>query len=122
VLERRGLPVGVVTGTAGVERHVVRVRGQAVQGGAFPMDARRDALVAAARLVLEVRAAAPDERSRATVGDLRAHPGIPTAVPGGCELVVDQRHPDADELAGMLRAVREAGERIAAEEGVEIEW
>ena len=122
VLEREGLAVGVVTGTAGVERHVVTVRGQAVQGGAFPMDARRDALVAAARLVLEVRAAAPDGRSRATVGDVRARPGIPTAVPGECELVVDQRHPDAEILAGMLRDVRAAGERIAAEEGVEIEW
>jgi len=122
MLERRGLPVAVVTGTAGVERHVVRVRGQAVQGGAFPMDARRDALVAAARLVLEVRAAAPDERSRATVGDVRAHPGIPTAVPGACELIVDQRHPDADVLAGMLAAVRRAGDRIAEEEGVAIEW
>jgi beta-ureidopropionase / N-carbamoyl-L-amino-acid hydrolase len=122
VLEHRGEAVAVVTGTAGVERHVVRVRGQAVQGGAFPMDARHDALVAASRLVLEVRAAASDERSRATVGDISAHPGIPTAVPGECELVVDQRHPDADVLAGMLRAVREAGERIAAEEGVAIEW
>jgi hydantoinase/carbamoylase family amidase len=122
VLERRGEPVAVVTGTAGVERHVVRVRGQAVQGGAFPMDARHDALVAAARLVLEVRAAAADARSRATVGDVRAHPGIPTAVPGLCELVVDQRHPDADVLAGMLRTVREAGERIAADEGVAVEW
>jgi hydantoinase/carbamoylase family amidase len=122
VLERRGEAVAVVTGTAGVERHLVRVRGQAVQGGAFPMDARHDALVAAAKLVLEVRAAAPDERSRATVGDVRARPGIPTAVPGECELIVDQRHPDADVLAGMLRAVREASARIAVEEGVEIDW
>jgi hydantoinase/carbamoylase family amidase len=122
VLERDALAVGVVTGTAGVERHLVTVRGQAVQGGAFPMDARRDALVAAARLVLEVRAAAPDERSRATVGDVRVRPGIPTAVPGECELVIDQRHPDADVLAGMLRDVRAAGDRIAAEEGVELDW
>jgi len=122
VLERRGEAVAVVTGTAGVERHRVRLTGQAVQGGAFPMDARHDALVAAARLVLEVRAAASDERSRATVGDVRVQPGIPTAVPGACELVVDQRHPDAEVVAGMLRAVREAGDRIAAEEGVAIEW
>ncbi|HEX2103218.1 MAG TPA: Zn-dependent hydrolase [Solirubrobacteraceae bacterium] len=122
VLERDGIAVGVVTGTAGVERHVVRIRGQAVQGGAFPMGARHDALVAASRLVVDVRAAASDERSRATVGDVRVRPGIPTAVPGECELVVDQRHPDAAALAAMLRTVRAAGERIAAEEGVAIEW
>jgi hydantoinase/carbamoylase family amidase len=121
VLEREGLPLGVVTGTAGVERHRVRVCGQAVQGGAFPMDARRDALVAAARLVLAVRDAAHDERSRATVGDIAVRPGIPTAVPGEAELVVDQRHPDAQELAAMHAALHEAAARIAVDEGVEID-
>jgi allantoate deiminase len=121
VLERDGLAVGVVTGTAGVERHRVRVRGQAVQGGAFPMDARRDALVAAARLTLAVRAAARDEHSRATVGDVMVRPGIPTAVPGYAELVVDQRHPDADALGTMLAELHDAAAGIAVEEGVEID-
>jgi hydantoinase/carbamoylase family amidase len=121
VLEREGLPVGVVTGTAGVERHRVRVRGQAVQGGAFPMDARRDALVAGARLVLAVRDAAHDPRSRATVGDVAVRPGIPTAVPGHAELLVDQRNPDAAALAAMLGALHDAAADIAVAEGVEID-
>ena len=122
VLEREGLPLAVVTGTAGVERNVVAIRGEAVQGGAFPMDARRDALVAGARLVLAVRAAAPDADSRATVGDARVAPGIPTAVPGACDLVVDQRHPDAATLRAMHDEVRQAAEGIAADEGVAITW
>jgi N-carbamoyl-L-amino-acid hydrolase len=122
VLEREGLPVGVVTGTAGVERHRVSVRGQAVQGGGFPMDARRDALVAAARLILAVRDAARDERSRATVGAITVRPAIPTAVPGTCELVVDQRHPDVRTLAAMLSEVHDAAAHIAVEEGVEIDF
>src|SRR4051794_11603656 len=122
VLERDGLSVGVVTGTAGVERHAVCVRGQAVQGGGFPMDARRDALVAAARLVLAGRAAADDERSRATVGTIAVRPAIPTAVPGECELVVDQRHPDADALAAMVARVHDAAADIAIEERVEIDF
>jgi len=122
LLERAGLPLAVVTGTAAVQRHAVRIAGQAVQGGGFPMDLRHDALVAAARLVLEVRAAAPDARSRGTVGDVRVQPGIPTAVPGLCELVVDQRHADAGALHDMVERARAAGERIAAEEGVDIEW
>ena len=121
VLERDGLALGVVTGTAGVERHAVRIRGQAVQGGGFPMDARRDALVAAARLTLAVRAAARDDRSRATVGDVMVRPGIPTAVPGYAELVVDQRHPDMDALATMLSELHEAAAQIAGDEGVEID-
>jgi N-carbamoyl-L-amino-acid hydrolase len=122
VLERDGLAVGVVTGTAGVERHAVCLRGQAVQGGGFPMDARRDALVAAARLVLAVREAAPDERSRATVGQITVRPAIPTAVPGECELVVDQRHPDARTLAAMLSEVHDAAARIAVDERVEVDF
>jgi hydantoinase/carbamoylase family amidase len=121
VLEREHLAVGVVTGTAGVERHRVCVRGQAVQGGGFPMDARRDALVAAARLTLAVRDAARDERSRATVGDIAVRPGIPTAVPGYAELVVDQRHPDAAALAAMLGELHDAAAGIAVAESVEID-
>ena len=122
VLEREGLSVGVVTGTAGVERHAVRIRGQAVQGGGFPMDARRDALVAAAQLVLAVRDAAHDERSRATVGDISVRPGIPTAVPGECALTIDQRNPDAGELRTMLDTVRIGAERVAKEEQVVIDF
>jgi hydantoinase/carbamoylase family amidase len=122
VLEREGLAVGVVTGTAGVERHAVRIRGQAMQGGGFPMDARRDALVAGARLVLAVREAAHDERSRATVGTIAVRPGIPTAVPGECEVVIDQRHPDARKLAAMLSAVHDAAGAIAVQEGVEVDF
>jgi hydantoinase/carbamoylase family amidase len=122
VLEREGLAVGVVTGTAGVERHAVCLRGQAVQGGGFPMDARRDALAAAARLVLAVREAARDERSRATVGQISVRPAIPTAVPGECDLVVDQRHPDARTLAAMLSEVHDAAARIAVDERIEVDF
>ena len=122
VLERAGLPLAVVTGTAGVERHAVRFTGRSVQGGGFPMDDRHDALVAAARLVLEVRAVAGDASSRATVGSIRVSPGIATAVPGEAEVVLDERHPDTQRLAEMLRRTREASERIAADEGVAVDW
>jgi hydantoinase/carbamoylase family amidase len=122
VLEREGLPLAVVTGTAGVERHAVRFGGESVQGGGFPMESRHDALVAAARLVLEVRAVAGDESSRATVGNVSVRPGIPTAVPGECEVVLDERHPEAAALAEMLRCTRDASERIAGEEGVSVGW
>src|SRR5438552_711990 len=55
VLESMDLPLGVVLGTFGVERHQVRFRGQAAHAGSTPMDKRRDALAGAARLELEVR-------------------------------------------------------------------
>jgi N-carbamoyl-L-amino-acid hydrolase len=86
------------------------------------MAARRDALVAAARLVLAVRDAARDERSRATVGAIAVRPAIPTAVPGECELTVDQRHPDARTLAAMVSEVHDVAAAIAVEDRVEIDF
>src|SRR4051794_33937704 len=55
VLESMQLPLGVVLGTFGVERHEVTFRGQAAHAGSTPMDKRRDALAGAARLELEIR-------------------------------------------------------------------
>src|SRR3954454_21893374 len=80
VLEREGLAVGVVTGTAGVQRHAVRIRGQAVQGGGFPMDARRDALVAGARLPRSRPRAAPRGAPRAPprAASAAARPSAPS--------------------------------------------
>src|SRR5205814_1139580 len=55
VLESMGLPLGVVLGTYGVERHLVTWKGQAAHAGSTPMDKRRDALAGAAKLALEIR-------------------------------------------------------------------
>ena len=122
VLEGRGLALGVVTGTNGIERHAVRFTGEARHAGTTPMDSRRDALAGAARLALDVRALAREHGALATVGRIDAEPGVPTAVAEVATALVDQRHEDAEGLAAVHRAAREAGERIAAEEGLEVEW
>jgi hydantoinase/carbamoylase family amidase len=122
VLEARDLPLGVVTGTYGTERWAVRFTGQAAHSGSTPMDQRRDALAAAARLALQVRELARSRGGVATVGRIDAEPGIPTAVAGAATALVDQRHVDA----GVLAEVREEAERlsgsIAAEEQVDVAW
>ena len=55
VLESMDLPLGVVLGTFGVERHLVTWKGQAAHAGSTPMDKRRDALAGAAKLALALR-------------------------------------------------------------------
>ena len=122
VLERLDLPLGVVLGTFGVERHTVRFTGQSAHAGSTPMDARRDALAAAARLVLEVREIARREGGVGTVGGVVTRPGIVTAIAGECEITLDQRALDPGALARMLQQAVEASRRLAAEEGVEVEW
>jgi N-carbamoyl-L-amino-acid hydrolase len=122
VLESLGLPLGAVVGCFGLERHVVTFRGQSAHAGSTPLDTRRDAFAAAARLALEAREIARRLDGLATVGSVSVEPGIPTAVAGLCELVVDHRRLDAEDLARMVAETRDASERIAAEERVEVEW
>jgi hydantoinase/carbamoylase family amidase len=123
VLESLGLPLAVVLGTKGVERHAIVFHGQEAHSGSTPMKRRRDALAAAAKLALEIRTIAgkhPD--AVCTIGCVKTFPGIATAVVGRCEATLDQRDLDADILALMLREAREASERFAAEEGCTVEW
>ena len=122
VLEGLGLPLGVVLGTFGLERSRLRFRGQAAHAGSTPMDSRRDAFAAAARLALEVREIAKASGGLGTVGSVVTRPGIVTAVAGECELSLDQRHLDADGLAEMVAAARRAAQSIAAQERVELIW
>jgi beta-ureidopropionase / N-carbamoyl-L-amino-acid hydrolase len=122
VLEGLGLPLAVVLGTYGVERHVVRFRGQRAHAGATPMDMRRDPVAAAARFVLEGRRIAEEAGTVTTVGTISAPGGIVTAVAPVCELSFDQRNLDDASLQAMVASAKEASERIAAEEGVEVDW
>ena len=123
VLERMQLPLGVVLGTKGVERHAVTFFGQEAHSGSTPMDARHDALAAAAKLALEIRTIARKHKDAVcTIGSVKTFPGIVTAVVGRCEATLDQRDLDAQVLAGMYREAQEASHRFAAEEKCTVEW
>jgi N-carbamoyl-L-amino-acid hydrolase len=124
VLESLDLPLGVVLGTFGVERHLVTFRGQAAHAGSTPMDQRRDALAGAARLELEIREIAKRVGSGAvcTIGGVVTKPGIVTSVVETAECLLDQRHLDATQLAEMLSNAEAASRRIAAEESIDVEW
>ena len=123
VLEALGLPLGVVLGTKGLERHAITFHGQEAHSGSTPMNARRDALAAAAKLALYIRDIArkhPD--AVCTMGSLKTFPGIATAIVGRAEATLDQRDLDATILAGMLAEAKQSSERFAKEEGCTVEW
>jgi len=124
VLEAMELPLGVVLGTFGVERHQITFRGQAAHAGSTPMDKRRDALAGAARLELEIREIAKRTGDGAvcTMGGVVTKPGIVTSVVETAECLLDQRHLDAGKLAAMLDDAKRASERFAEEEDIEVEW
>ena len=121
VLEAEGTRTAAVSGCAGVERHRFRFRGQASHAGTTPMDRRRDAGLAAAQVALRVEQIGREHGGVATTGSLAMQPGIPTAVAGEAELLVDLRHPAADELAAMLAESRGAADEAASERGCAFE-
>ncbi len=124
VLESMDLPLGVVLGTFGVERHRITWRGQAAHAGSTPMDKRRDALAGAAKLALEIRPIAQRTGDGAvcTSGGVICRPGIVTSVVETAEQLLDQRHLDAAKLASMLEQAKDASQRFAAEENIGVEW
>jgi N-carbamoyl-L-amino-acid hydrolase len=124
VLEAMDLPLGVVLGTFGVERSRITWRGQAAHSGSTPMDQRRDALAGAAKMALDIRRIAAEAGGGAvcTSGSVVCHPGIVTSVVETAEQLLDQRHLDAGVLASMLAAAKEASERFATEERIDVEW
>jgi N-carbamoyl-L-amino-acid hydrolase len=124
VLEALDLPLGAVLGTFGVERHRATWRGQAAHAGSTPMDRRRDALAGAAKLALELReiARSTGDGAVCTCGGVTCRPGIVTSVVETAEQLLDQRHLDREKLARMLALAREAADRFAGEEDVEVDW
>jgi beta-ureidopropionase / N-carbamoyl-L-amino-acid hydrolase len=117
VLESAGVAIGVVEGIAGIRRFAVTFNGTSNHAGTTPMDARQDALVAAAPFVGVVRDVAVDHEIVGTVGTLRVHPGAPNVVPGRVEMDVELRSTavaqiDAAERGLLRRAAELGGEAV----------
>lgn len=117
VLEAQGRALAAVEGCLGVRRSVVRFTGQAAHAGATPMSLRADPVAAASAFTLAAIEEAVVAGGLATVGAIRAHPGIPTAVAAVCEVSVDVRHAALDGLEALDRRLAELASRIADDEG-----
>ena len=122
VLEAERTTIGIVTGALGQRWYDVTVTGMNAHAGPTPMRLRKDALLAASRLVGEVNRIAlghaPD--GRGTVGFMQVSPNSRNVVPGEVKFSVDFRHATDDGLAGMDRALRAACERVARETNVAV--
>jgi N-carbamoyl-L-amino-acid hydrolase len=122
VLQSLNLPMGVVLGTFGVQRHSIHFTGQAAHAGSTPMDKRRDALAGVSRLHLHIRELANRHEGVCTVGRVTTQPGIVTAVVGDAEMTLDQRHLHAEKLQAMYQGALHFSKKIAAEENIQVAW
>ena len=122
ILEDTGTTIGVVTGALGQRWFDVAVTGMNAHAGPTPMGSRRDALLAAARLVGEVNRIAREQGpdGRGTVGYLQVSPNSRNVIPGEARFSVDFRHPTEAGLTAMERALRAACTAVAQEHGVEV--
>jgi hydantoinase/carbamoylase family amidase len=123
VLLDRGLPLGVVTSIAGNVRRRVAVAGLASHAGTTPMPMRRDAVAAAAEMVLAVerRCGDPAHAARGlvgTVGMIGVPQGAANVVPGHCEFSLDVRAADDAARDAAVADLDAEFERIAARRGV----
>ena len=122
-LEAEGKAIGVVTGVQAMRWYKARTLGEARHAGTTPPAARKDALTAAARLLLALDAIMQKRGmdGRVTVGMLQAYPGSPNVCPDRVEFTVDMRNPETDELNAMDREFRKAAEDLYSETGCGVE-
>jgi N-carbamoyl-L-amino-acid hydrolase len=124
ILEAEEKTIGIVTGVQAIRWYELTVTGRESHAGTTPIPRRQDALLAAARMVVAVRAAAlaagPDAVS--TVGLLECRPNSRNVVPGSVFLTVDLRHPDDAQLAALEARVEAACREIAAADGVALDF
>jgi hydantoinase/carbamoylase family amidase len=121
VAQRRALrELGVVTAVASPRRFAITIDGQAGHSGEVSMADRRDALAAAAEVVLAVEATARAEppETVATVGTLAVEPGAVSVIPGRVRFAVDVRGIDSASLARVESAIRAAVDAITSRRGV----
>ncbi len=117
------LPLGAVLGTFGVERHAITFHGQAAHSGSTPMNRRKDAFLAAAKMSPEIyRIAERSHGGVCTIGSCTTKPGIVTSVVEECRITLDQRHLDGPALAKMFQEAKSASETFAREGNVQVSW
>ena len=121
ILEREGLPVGIVTAINGAARFAIEIVGEAGHAGTVPMSGRRDALTAAAEAILAVeRICAGEPDLVGTVGRISALPGALNVIPGAAHFSIDVRSPDDAKRGVAERAIENAIEGICARRALQL--
>ena len=123
ILEREQIAVGIVTAIAAPASSTITITGLGGHAGAMLMPIRKDALVAAAEIIVAVEAAALQTKAPdtvATVGICDVFPGAVNSVPSRVRLSLDVRDIDLGRRDSVLQSIREAFSRVSSKRGVEV--
>ncbi|SFA49886.1 allantoate deiminase [Parageobacillus thermantarcticus] len=121
VLEEANLPVGIVTGIAGLVWAKFTIEGKAEHAGATPMPIRRDPLVAAAQIIQVIEQEAKKTGTTVgTVGQMQVFPGGINVIPERVEFSLDLRDLDAAVRDNVLQSIIERAQQIGNERNVKV--
>jgi N-carbamoyl-L-amino-acid hydrolase len=121
ILRDAGVPIGAVTGIAAPLRVRLHIVGEAAHSGAALPEQRHDALLGAARVLVEVEDLVARERpwgTVATVGAFAVSPNAINVVPGEVEMGLDVRGVNVGSRRRLCRAILQVGARVAAQRGL----
>ena len=122
ILEAEKINIGVVEGIVGINEWEVTVLGFPNHSGTTPMNQRKDALVAAARLVEAINQIAKNTPGRqvATVGKIAAEPGAPNVIPGKVVMTLEIRDLEKSKIDLVFGKIKSSADKIAADTGTTI--
>ena len=123
-LERNNIAVGVVEGIVGINWWDIFIEGQANHAGTTPMNMRRDALLAAAHLIIAVNQIVRREPGRqvGTVGRIKCSPGAPNVIPGEVEMSLELRDLSSEKIKHLFQKISQEAQKIAKLTGTKITW
>ena len=124
ILDDKKIEIGVVEGIVGIKWWDVTIEGFANHAGTTPMNNRRDAMLAAARLTIAVNEVATSMPGRqvATVGRIKAEPGAPNVIPGRVVMSVEIRDLSSQKIDLVFEKIQEKAKQIAKQTGTEISF
>ena len=123
ILHRSGIPIGVVSGITGRAVYEVSVKGFANHAGTTPMDARRDALLAASKLTVAVNTIVTEEEicRSGTVGAMKVHSDTINVIPGQVDIGMEFRDIDLDRMIEAERRFRYVAQEMSDSTGLEVD-
>lgn len=125
VLEQAGVPIGVVTCIAGVARGWATIQGRADHSGATPMNVRKDALAAAAEIIIHLEEAARKEAycdTVATVGDLIVRPSAMNVIPGEVTMSLEVRGTNVDSISRVFKGLHRKISEVSTAREIDIRY
>ncbi len=124
ILDKENLDIGIVEGIVGLKWWDVEFTGFANHAGTTPMNARQDALLAAAKFIVAVNETANSIEGAqvATVGRIKAEPGAPNVIPGKVTASLEIRDLSSEVIEKVFRAIKEKSAKIAEDSNVQIEF